>query len=138
MRVFAIGSKHVQSVSAATTRLPNARGEPVNLLPLTESERSRAREKATAARAVRAEVKARLKRGEITVGEVIHTRSGEEAIGRLKVLDLLRALPGIGEVRAQAIMDEVGIALTRRVRGLGIHQKKALVAHLSDQSSDQR
>ncbi len=110
----------------------------MNLLPLSESERSHARQKATAARAVRAEVKAGLKNGKITVGEVIHTRASEDAVGRLRVLDLLRALPGIGEVRAEAIMDEVGIARTRRVRGLGIHQKNALVAHLSGQARDQR
>lgn len=112
--------------------MPNAGEYFVNLLPLTEEERRRARDKATAARAVRAELKAGLKSGNITVSEVVNRRCGEDAVSRLKVIDLLKALPGVGEIRAQAIMEDVGIALTRRVRGLGIHQKKALIARLSD------
>nr|WP_209067834.1 integration host factor, actinobacterial type [Arthrobacter pigmenti] len=106
--------------------------------PLTDSERTLAREKATAARTVRAELKSRLKSGDITVGEVINGHSSEEAIGRLRVLDLLKALPGVGEKRAAGIMDAVGIASTRRVRGLGIHQRRALVEHLRHHSANSR
>jgi ribosomal protein S13 len=36
-------------------------------------------------------------------------------------------MPGIGRVRARQIMDEVGIAHSRRVRGLGANQTAALV-----------
>ena len=99
----------------------------MNLKPLTAEERTKAREKATAARAVRADIKAKIKTGELSVEEVILSRSAEEAVGRLKVVDLLRALPGVGERRAAGIMATVGIAPTRRVRGLGIHQRKALI-----------
>ncbi|NJC22444.1 hypothetical protein BJ994_001520 [Arthrobacter pigmenti] len=110
----------------------------MSLKPLTDSERTLAREKATAARTVRAELKSRLKSGDITVGEVINGHSSEEAIGRLRVLDLLKALPGVGEKRAAGIMDAVGIASTRRVRGLGIHQRRALVEHLRHHSANSR
>jgi len=48
-------------------------------------------------------------------------------IGKLKVVALLESLPGVGKVKARAIMSEVGISETRRVRGLGPHQIKALV-----------
>ena len=99
----------------------------MNLKPLTEAERTRAREKATAARAVRADIKLRVKSGEMSIEEVILSRASEEAVGRLKVVDLLRALPGVGERRAAGIMASVGIAPTRRVRGLGVHQRKALI-----------
>lgn len=105
----------------------------MSLKPLTDSERTQAREKATAARAVRAELKAKLKSGDITVGEVINGKSTDDAVGRLKVLDLLKALPGVGEVRAAGIMNDVGIAATRRVRGLGKHQRKALIEHLTEE-----
>lgn len=110
----------------------------MSLKPLTDSERTLAREKATAARTVRAELKSRLKSGDITVGEVIDRHSSEEAIGRLRVLDLLKALPGVGEKRAVGIMDAVGIAATRRVRGLGVHQRRALVEHLTQHSANNR
>ncbi|WP_104181739.1 integration host factor, actinobacterial type [Arthrobacter sp. B0490] len=102
----------------------------MSLKPLTDDERTLARGKATAARAVRADVKSRLKTGKLSVAEVIDNPDGDDAVGRLKVLDLLKALPGVGDVRAAAIMAEVGIAATRRVRGLGIHQRKALVLYL--------
>jgi len=103
----------------------------VSLKPLTDAERAEAREKATAARTVRADIKARLKTGKLSVADVIENPDGDDAVGRLKVLDLLKALPGVGEVRAAGIMTEVGIAATRRVRGLGIHQRTALVRHLA-------
>ena len=48
-------------------------------------------------------------------------------IGKLKVVALLESLPGVGKVKARAIMAEIGISETRRVRGLGPHQVKALV-----------
>lgn len=102
----------------------------MSLKPLTDQERAAARDRATAARAVRADVKARLRTGKLSVAEVIENPTGDDAVARLKVVDLLRALPGIGDVRAAAIMAEVGIALTRRVRGLGVHQRTALVLHL--------
>lgn len=110
----------------------------MSLKPLTDSERTQARHKATAARTARAEVKSRLKSGELTVSEVIDGRSTDDAVGRLKVLDLLKALPGVGEVRAAGIMNEVGIAPTRRVRGLGVHQRKALIERLAEPTTKRK
>ncbi len=106
----------------------------MSLKPLTDAERASAREKAGMARLVRADIKARLKTGSLSVAEVIENPGGDDAVGRLKVLDLLKALPRVGDVRAAFIMTEVGIAATRRVRGLGVHQRKALVEYLEQQS----
>ncbi|GAA2116035.1 integration host factor, actinobacterial type [Kocuria atrinae] len=100
------------------------------LRPLTDEERARAREKATAARTVRAEVKKALRDGTMTVAEVLKRGDSDEAVSRLKVTDLLEATPGIGKVRSAAIMDQIGIARTRRVRGLGQHQRRALIDYL--------
>jgi len=102
---------------------------------LTDGERTAARLKATAARAERADVKAKLKSGQATVAEVIDSGRTVEAIGRLRVAELLESLPGVGKVRAAKIMDTVGIARTRRVRGLGIHQRKALLELLEPGAS---
>ena len=52
----------------------------------------------------------------------------DDAIGRMKVSALLESLPGVGPVRAAQIMDRVGIAANRRVRGLGDHQVAALAS----------
>lgn len=94
---------------------------------LTPSQRAAALEKAAAARVARADVKNRLKYSGGKISEVIERARTDEAIGRLRVLALLESLPGVGKVTARTIMAEVGIAESRRVRGLGPHQIAELV-----------
>ena len=98
------------------------------LPPLTPEQRAAALEKAAAARRERAEVKNRLKHSGASLTEVIKEgRAGNnDVIGKMKVTALLESLPGVGKVRARKIMDELGIAETRRVRGLGDNQVAAL------------
>jgi len=94
---------------------------------LTPEQRAAALEKAAEARRVRAEVKGRLKNSETKLSEVLKKGETDEAIGKLKVVSLLESLPGVGKVKARAIMGDVGIAESRRVRGLGPHQAAALI-----------
>lgn len=94
---------------------------------LTPEQRAAALEKAAEARRVRAEVKSRLKNSNERLSEVIKQGEADEAIGKLKVVSLLESLPGVGKVKARAIMADVGIAESRRVRGLGPHQAAALI-----------
>ncbi|WP_058954723.1 DNA-binding protein [Kocuria rhizophila] len=100
------------------------------LRPLTDDERALAREKATAARTARAQIKKGLRDGSVSVAEVLRRGEDDEAVSRLKVTELLESTPGIGKVRSAAIMEQIGIAPTRRVRGLGQHQRRALVDYL--------
>ena len=95
---------------------------------LTPQQRAAALEKAAQARATRAEVKNRLKYSGASLSSVLEAADTDDAVGKLKVSALLEALPGVGPVRAKQIMAEVGIAETRRVRGLGPHQREALVS----------
>jgi len=103
----------------------------VALPPLTPEQRAAALEKAAAARQARAEVKNRLKYSQGSLSEVIEQGHKDDTIGKLKVVSLLESLPGVGKVKARAIMAEIGISETRRVRGLGPHQIKALVEKFS-------
>jgi hypothetical protein len=98
----------------------------VALPPLTPEQRQAALEKAAIARKERAEVKNRLKRGAVTLSEVIKDGSTDDVIGKMKVSALLESLPGVGKVRAKQIMERLGIADSRRVRGLGANQRAAL------------
>ncbi|WP_077487875.1 integration host factor, actinobacterial type [Sinomonas mesophila] len=100
------------------------------LNPLTPQQRAEALAKATAARAVRAEAKSGLRHGTLAVGELLERAREDEALARLKVTDMLESLHGIGSVRALAILDALGIAPSRRLRGLGVHQRRALVDFL--------
>jgi len=99
----------------------------VALPPLTPEQRAAALQKATAARQARAEVKNRLKYSQGALSDVIAQGRQDDVIGKLKVVALLESMPGVGKVKARAIMSEIGISETRRVRGLGPHQAKALV-----------
>jgi len=99
----------------------------VALPPLTPEQRAAALEKAAAARRARAEVKNRLKYSQGSLGEVIKEGREDDVVGKMKVSALLESMPGVGRVRARQIMDEVGIAETRRVRGLGNNQIAALL-----------
>lgn len=101
------------------------------LPPLTPEQRQAALAKATAARRARAEVKNRLKNSGASISEVIAQGQTDEVIGKMKVLDLLQSVPGVGKVKAAHIMERLGIADSRRVRGLGIKQIAALEREFS-------
>jgi hypothetical protein len=100
----------------------------VALPTLTPEQRQAALDKAAASRRERAEVKNRLKHSGASLREVIEAGQANEVIGKMKVLDLIQAMPGIGKVRARQIMEKVKISESRRVRGLGSKQAAALVA----------
>jgi hypothetical protein len=97
------------------------------LAPLTDEQRRAALDKAFAARQARADVKTDLKSGRLRLGEVLGRAGGDDALSKMRVYDLLRSLPGVGDRRALVLMEEVGIAQSRRLRGLGKHQKAALL-----------
>ena len=98
--------------------------------PISPEARAAALEKAAAARRQRAELKEKLKMGSITLAELFD-QADDEAIGKMKVLAVLQSLPGLGKVKAGRTMKEIGIAESRRVKGLGANQRKALLDRLS-------
>jgi hypothetical protein len=98
----------------------------VALPPLTPDQRAAALEKAARARKERAEVKNRLRHGSTTLPQVLKDGQADDIIGKMKVSALLESVPGIGKVRARQIMERLGIAESRRVRGLGANQRAAL------------
>jgi len=93
---------------------------------LTPEQRAAALLKAAAARAERAEIKGRLKNSTASILEVIHQGKVNDAIGKMKVMALLESMPGVGKVKAKALMNQIGIAASRRVRGLGANQIEAI------------
>ena len=93
---------------------------------LTAEQREQALAKATAVRKVRAQVKADLKAGTADLTGILVKGADDDLLGKIKVVSLLESMPGVGKVRAKQIMDRLGIAETRRVRGLGVNQRQAL------------
>ncbi len=93
---------------------------------LTAEQRRAALEKAAAVRRQRAEVKNRLKSNGTSLPEVLRVGQKDDIVGKMRVVDLLQSMPGLGKVRARNVMDRIGISPSRRVRGLGTNQIAAL------------
>lgn len=123
----ALGSRNlVPSTRRNRINLMNRR-KPVALPKLTDEQRKEALAKAAEARKARAELKAALKRGETDLKDVLEKAETDEIIGKTKVSALLEALPKVGKVKAKEIMEDLEIAQTRRLRGLGERQRRALL-----------
>jgi len=94
---------------------------------LTPEERARALAKAKLSRQVRAALKLRIKSMEISIAQVFDIATSDEAIAKMRVLELIESIPGMGKVRAKAVMERLNISPTRRVQGLGRHQVDSLI-----------
>ena len=96
---------------------------------LSDAERKAALEKAKAARIKRAEIREKLKDGKLTLKQVIEMKD-DPVVGRMKVSTLIETLPGYGKAKSVKIMNELQIAESRRLRGLGERQQAALLERL--------
>ena len=96
---------------------------------LSDEQRRAALEKAAAARHARAELRDKIKSGEVTLEEVLD--SEDPIAARMKVSALIESLPGYGKAKAARIMNELGISPSRRVKGLGARQREQLLEALS-------
>jgi hypothetical protein len=106
-------------------------GSTMPLPALSPEQRAAALEKAAAARKARAELREQLKSKGATVGDVLKKGETDEVIGKMRVSAVLESLPGVGKARAAKIMERLEISPTRRVRGLGANQRRALEAEFS-------
>lgn len=98
---------------------------------LSPEQRAAALAKAAEVRKARAELKEKLKKGELTLVDLLDRAESDDVIGKLKVSTVLQALPGIGKVKALQAMGKLKIADSRRLRGLGEQQRKALLGEFS-------
>jgi len=99
-----------------------------------EVDRVAAARAAVAARRARAAVKADVAARRRTALDVLNSawQDGTPAESSLRVRELLGSIPGLGPVRVARIMDELGIAESKRVGGLGRRQRARLVAWLHE------
>lgn len=95
---------------------------------LTAEQLQAARAAATQARRARAELKAKVRSGALSLGEALDVAATDDVLAHVKVVDLLKSLPRVGEKRASAVMEKLDIAANRRLRGLGRHQVAGLKA----------
>ena len=97
---------------------------------ITPEQRQAALEKAAATRRLRAELKELLKTGSLTLPKLFDRADADDMVAGMKVYSLIASLPGVGKVKAGRIMEEIGIADNRRIRGLNDRQRQALLDQL--------
>jgi guanylate kinase len=93
---------------------------------LTPEQRQEALLKAAASRKRRAEIKEKLKNGELSIDNILEISKSEDAVAKMRVKELLESLSGVGKVRAQSLMERLNISASRRIQGLGRLQIKQL------------
>ena len=96
-----------------------------------EVDRAAGSRAAVAARRARAELKRQIasrERTALEVAEVGWSGERDSAAATLRVSELLRSIPSMGPVRAARVMEDLQIASSKRVGGLGARQR----AELSD------
>ena len=106
----------------------------MTLPELDPEERRAALKKAAESRRIRAELKQMLKAGEVTIREVLERSASADALAKMRVCDVIEAMPAYGPVKARRLMEQLEIAQSRRVRGLGPRQRAALLAAFEDGS----
>jgi len=95
---------------------------------LSDLERKRASEIAVASRRDRSVAKSELIAGRISIFDLIN--DPRPAIQKMRVFDLLLAVPGVGDRRVYLLMEKFGISKGRRIGGLGPKQISALRSEL--------
>lgn len=96
---------------------------------LSEADRKAALKKAAEARQKRAELRQKIKSGDMSFADVMKA-SEDPIVARMKVATLLESLPGFGKAKAAKIMEELEISESRRVQGLGARQREMLMERL--------
>lgn len=105
-----------------------ANGERGHLPELTQEQRMEYLTRAAEARTERARALREIARGEMTCEESMR----DPRLKRCKVYMWLRAFPGIGERKAEAIMQRLGISPARRVQGMGARQRERVAGAIAE------
>jgi len=98
---------------------------------LTPEDRARALAQAKAARQRRAAIKSQVKDGSLSIHQVIELARTDEVIAKMRVLELVESISGVGKIRGKALLERLEISLTRRIQGLGKHQMNELISQFS-------
>ncbi len=93
---------------------------------LTAGELAAARAKAVVTRRARAALKDKVRTGALSPVEALTQAAADPQLKLIPVQDFLKAIPRIGEKKAEAIMEKYSIARSRRLGGLGPHQLDGL------------
>ncbi|GAA1319449.1 guanylate kinase [Leucobacter albus] len=102
---------------------------------MPEVDRVAANRAAVAARQARAELKRKLRSGEISPLKVLeYSKVPGHAAASLRITDYLLSFPSIGQVKAERIRDDLQISERKRLGGLGALQRERLESFVRERS----
>jgi len=102
------------------------------MLPeMTDEQRAAALKRAGEARRLRSEIKHLLKSGSLTFQDVLDRAEQDDLVAGTKVKAIVVSMPHMGKVGTKRLLESIGIAENRTLRGLGSNQRKALLEHFS-------
>lgn len=90
----------------------------------TPEQRAENLRRAIASRQERAKLLDQVRSGEIAFSDAL----ADDRFAPVNVRTLLLAVPGIGQAKANAIMEDAGVPANRRIRGLGHRQAERIAA----------
>jgi len=94
---------------------------------MPEVDRVAANRAAIAARRARADLKERLRSGELSpLKALLDSKSGDSAAATLRVTDFLHTFPSFGDVKVQRTLGQLAISPRKRLGGLGSQQRGRL------------
>lgn len=98
---------------------------------LTAEQRRAALDKGMQVRIKRAEYKAKLKNGLMSIEQFFESADGgDQAASGMRVESLIRSMPGFAAPRTQKLMKSLHISTSRSVQGLGYIQREGLIEAL--------
>ena len=97
----------------------------------TEEQRTAALARAAEARRTRAEIKQLLKTGSLTFSDVLERADEDDLVAGTKVQAIIVSMPGMGKIATKRLMEDIGIAENRTLRGLGPNQRAQLLEQFS-------
>lgn len=98
---------------------------------LTKEQRQENLAKGMQIRHQRAEYREQLKKGALPLEKFFELADeGDQAAAGMRVKQMITALPGYAETRADALMEKLRIASGRKVKGLGKNQRANLLSTL--------
>jgi hypothetical protein len=103
-----------------------------HVLPeMTDEQRAAALARAREARRTRAEIKHLLKSGSLSFSDVLDRADEDDLVAGTKIQAIVVSMPHMGKVSTKRLLEEIGIADNRTIRGLGSNQRRALLEHFS-------
>jgi len=108
------------------------RTEGGSVLPeMSDEQRAAALARAREARRTRAEIKQLLQAGSLSFADVLDRAEEDDLVAGTRIKAVIVSMPHMGKVTTKRLMEEIGIADNRTIRGLGSNQRKALLEHFS-------